>query len=129
MRLTLARRPRSRLSLIPLIDVMLVLLFFFMLATSYVEVERTRLELASGGRPGSGGSDEAAVAVVLEQGLLRYGGEVRPLPELLPQLRALPADAELRLTPAPGLSLQALLAAWQQLRAEGIAAKLGTSAP
>jgi len=112
MRLTSAQRPRSRLSLIPLIDVMLVLLFFFMLATSYVEVERTRLELASGGRPGSGGGDEAAVAVVLEQGLLRYGGEVRPLSELL-----------------PGLSLQALLAAWQQLRAEGIAAKLGTSAP
>lgn len=129
MRLTSAQRPRSRLSLIPLIDVMLVLLFFFMLATSYVEVERTRLELASGGRPGSGGGEEAAVAVVLEQGLLRYGGEVRPLSELLPQLRALPADVELRLTPAPGLSLQALLAAWQQLRAEGIAAKLGTSAP
>lgn len=128
MRLTSARRPRSRLSLIPLIDVMLVLLFFFMLATSYVEVERTRLELASGGRP-SGGGEAATVAVVLEQGLMRYGGEVRPLAELLPQLRALPADAELRLAPAPGLSLQTLLAVWERLRDEGVAAKLEAGGP
>lgn len=129
MRLALARRPRSRLSLIPLIDVMLVLLFFFMLATSYVEVKRTRLELAAADSPGLGADQAPAVAVVLEAGLLRYDGQVRPLAELLPQLRALPADSELRLSPAPGVSLQTLLSAWERLRAEGVAAKLGAEAP
>ncbi|ROH93187.1 biopolymer transporter ExbD [Stagnimonas aquatica] len=129
MRLALARRPRSRLSLIPLIDVMLVLLFFFMLATSYVQVERTRLELAAADGPGTGADQAPAVAVVLEQGLLRYQGQVRPLAEWLPQLRTLPANGELLLSPAPGVSLQVLLSAWETLRAEGVAAKLGTAAP
>ncbi|MDP3856200.1 MAG: biopolymer transporter ExbD [Stagnimonas sp.] len=129
MRLGPARRPRARISLIPLIDVMLVLLFFFMLVTRYVEVGRTRLELAPAGRAGAGGSERSVQAQVLDGGLLRYGGETGPLPELLPLLKALPAGSELSLAPAPGVSLQVLIAVWEQLQAEGIRSQLAAGAP
>ena len=129
MRLGPGRRPRARISLIPLIDVMLVLLFFFMLVTRYVEVGRTRLDLAPAGRAGAGGSEQSVQAQVLAGGLLRYGGDTRPLPELLPVLKALPADHELSLAPAPGVSLQALIAAWEQLQAAGIRSRLAAGAP
>lgn len=129
MRLATARRPRSRLSLIPLIDVMLVLLFFFMLATSYVHVERTRLELAAANHPGIGSESPPAVITVLEQSLLRYEGQAGPLNELLPALRTRLADGELQLVPAPGVSLQTLLTAWEALQAAGIPVKLGAETP
>lgn len=126
MRLGPARRPRARISLIPLIDVMLVLLFFFMLVTSYVRIDRTPLELADGGRGGSPGLSEADSATVLDDGQLLYRGETRTLDAWLPSLRTLPAGQELRLHAAPGLPLQALLAAWQRLREQRIAVRLAT---
>ena len=129
MRIAAAPRRRARISLIPLIDVMLVLLFFFMLATSYVDVGHTRLELAPASRAGVGGSDTTARLEVLADGMLRYGDEVRPLPELLPQLRALARDTPLRLAAAAGVSLQALLSALEQLQAAGLKVQLDGAAP
>lgn len=129
MRLGTARRARSRISLIPLIDVMLVLLFFFMLATSYVEVGRTRVELAPAGRAGAGGDPASVQVTVLGDGRLSFGGEARPTAELVPQLKALPAGTELSLVPAAGVSLQTLIAGWEQLQAEGVSTRLGAGAP
>ena len=129
MQLGLPRRPRSKLSLIPLIDVMLVLLFFFMLATSYVDVGRTRLDLAPAGRAGMGGNELSAQATVFDDGQLRYSGSTRPIPDWVAELKALPAGTQLSLVPAPGVSLQGLIAAWEQLQAAGVAARLGAGAP
>lgn len=129
MRLGAPRRARSRLSLIPLIDVMLVLLFFFMLVTSYVDVGRTKLELAPAGRAGPGGTGLDAQATVLSDGRLGFEGEWLGPADLAARMRTRAADAELSLVPAPGVPLQALIAAWEALKAEGVAAKLGASAP
>jgi len=129
MQLGLPRRPRPRLSLIPLIDVMLVLLFFFMLATSYVDVGRTRLDLAPAGRAGAGGNELSAQATVFDDGQLRYAGSTRPIADWVPELKALPAGTQLSLVPAPGVSLQGLIAAWEQLQAAGVAVRLGAGAP
>lgn len=129
MRLGAPRRPSARLSLIPLIDVMLVLLFFFMLVTSYVDVGRTRLELAPAGRAGPGGTGQDAQATVLADGRLGFEGEWLGAAELAARLRERAPASELSLVPAPGVPLQALIASWEALKAEGVAARLGAAAP
>lgn len=134
MRLGAPRRARSRLSLIPLIDVMLVLLFFFMLVTSYVDVGRTKLELAPAGRAGPGGTGLDAQATVLSDGRLGFEGEWLGAAELAARMRERSNVGngdrpELSLVPAPGVPLQALIAAWEALKAEGVAARLGAAAP
>lgn len=126
MRLAVASRRRSRPSLIPLIDVMLVLLFFFMLATTYTSYGRTRLELAAGA--GAGSADEGAVTrvVVLDDGRLRIGDRVLPAEQAIAELRT---ASEVRLSPAPGVALQTLLAGWETLKGAGIAAQLAEARP
>ena len=129
MQLGRPQRRRFKLSLIPLIDVMLVLLFFFMLATSYVDVGRTKLDLAPDGRAGAGGDELSAQVTVFDDGQLRYAGSTRPLADWLAELKALPPSTELRLAPAPGVSLQGLIAAWEQLQAAGVRAQLAGGTP
>ena len=125
MRLAVASRRRSRPSLIPLIDVMLVLLFFFMLATTYTSYGRTRLELAAG--VGAGSADEGTVTrVVLDDGRLRIGDRVLPAEQAIAELRT---ASEVRLSPAPGVALQTLLAGWETLKGAGIAAQLAEARP
>lgn len=127
MKLNVSQRRRARPSLIPLIDVMLVLLFFFMLATTYVGYSRTPLKLAPGGRASAGPGDPGVVsAVLLESGQLRIGAEVLSLTLAIQQLQQ---AKEVRLSPAPGVALQALLAGWESLAAAGIKAQLAEGAP
>jgi biopolymer transport protein ExbD len=113
--------------LIPLIDVMLVLLFFFMLASTYVDYGRTPLELAAGGRA-AGSADDAGVvrAVLLDDGRLKVDGGVFELSSAAATLRA---AKEVRLAPAPGVPLQTLLAGWEQLAAAGVKVQLAEGSP
>lgn len=126
MRLSVPQRRRTRPSLIPLIDVMLVLLFFFMLASSYAEHGRMRLELAPDARPGAGATGDTLRVELMAGGALRIAGQLQPLAAALP---ALQAATEVRLSPAPGVPLQSLLDTWQQLRAAGVKAQLAEAAP
>lgn len=125
MKLAEPQRRNKRLSLIPLIDVMLVLLFFFMLATSYVDYGRTRIDLAPSQQAGASGAADEGSLVVLDESHVRYGGAALTLAEALPQLREAQGSRELRVSPAPGLPLQALIAVWEQLQAAGLKAQLG----
>jgi len=122
MRLARPQRRNTRPSLIPLIDVMLVLLFFFMLASTYVDYGRTPLELAAGGRAAGAADDPGVVnAVLLDDGRLRIDGG---LFELSLAASMLSTAKEVRLAPAPGVELQTLLAGWEQLAAAGVKVQL-----
>ena len=127
-----ASRPRRRSpSLIPLIDVMLVLLFFFMLASATVQYGRTRVEFtlpkAQAASPAEGSAATAKVqeALVGMDGFITINGVRYNVPGAVPVLQALPPDTDLKLIPAAGLPLQTLLQLWERLRAEGIRSRLG----
>ncbi len=127
MRLTVPTRRMARPSLIPLIDVMLVLLFFFMLASSYVGYSRTQLELApEAGREGPAESPDVVSAVLLVDGQVRIGARLFSLNRAITELRA---AREVRLSPAPGVPLQVLLAGWEQMGAAGIKVQLAEALP
>ncbi len=126
MRVGTLQRRSSRPSLIPLIDVMLVLLFFFMLVSTYTDYRRTPLELAPGGRA-AGDADAPGVvrAVLLDDGRLRIDGELFELASATSILRA---ATEVRLAPASGVSLQTLLVGWEQLATAGVKVQLAEGA-
>lgn len=126
MRLSTAPRRNLRPSLIPLIDVMLVLLFFFMLASSYVGYSRTPLNLAPGGRSASAVDEPGVVPVeLLADGQLRLGAELLSAEQAIERLKS---AKEVRLSPAPGVPLQTLLAGWDRLAAAGLPVQLAEGA-
>lgn len=130
MKLGVAGRTRRSPSLIPLIDVMLVLLFFFMLAGATVQYGRTRVEFTLPSPPvaAHGAKARAApvqLAYVLANGFIRINGHDYNVPGAVPLMRDLPAGTDLKLIPEQGLPLQTLLRLWERLRAEGIRSRLG----
>ena len=127
MRLSVPVRRSSRPSLIPLIDVMLVLLFFFMLASTYAGYNRTLLDLAPGGRASGLTNDPDVVrAVLLADGQVRVGDALYSPQLAIEELRS---AKEVRLSPAPGVALQTLLSGWEQLAAGGVKVQLAEGAP
>lgn len=138
MKLGVARRGRRSVSLIPLIDVMLVMLFFFMLAGATVQYGRTRVEftLPASPLPLTSAAPQAASknlvvqeAYVQADGFIVINAQRYNVPAAVPVLLALPKGTDLKLIPEPGLSLQTLLQLWERLRAEGIRSRLGASKP
>jgi len=126
MRLSNVPRRNLRPSLIPLIDVMLVLLFFFMLASTYVGYSRTPLNLAPGGRSASAADDPGVVQVeLLADGQLRLGGVLLSAEQAIEELKS---AKEVRLSPAPGVPLQTLLLGWDRLAAAGVPVQLAEGA-
>lgn len=126
MRLSTAPRRSLRPSLIPLIDVMLVLLFFFMLANTYVDYSRTPLNLAPGGRSANAADDPGVVQVeLLADGQLRLGGVLLSAEQAIEELKS---AKEVRLSPAPGVPLQTLLLGWDRLAAAGVPVQLAEGA-
>lgn len=120
-------RRRTRPSLIPLIDVMLVLLFFFMLASTYVTYNRTLLQLAPGGRGNAAATEPDVVRVVLlADGRMRVDGSLLSAAEATARLKS---AKDVRLSPAPGVPLQVLLAGWENLGAAGVKVQLAEGTP
>ena len=64
--------------------------------------------------------------VVLDDGRLRIGDRVLPAEQAIAELRT---ASEVRLSPAPGVALQTLLAGWETLKGAGIAAQLAEARP
>lgn len=136
MQLGIRRRRRQRPSLIPLIDVMLVLLFFFMLAGASVQYGRTRIEFSQSSSPSATASVsntatqwDRFTVVALGNGWVRYQGEARPIDEWADQLTAVSTETEIRLEPDVNVSFQVLLATWESLRQRGIAVRLAGGSP
>lgn len=127
MRLIVPLRRTARPSLIPLIDVMLVLLFFFMLVSSYGGERRSILQLAPVTARGAPSSEAQPQQVQLEaDGQFRIGNERFGLSAAIEALRT---AKTVRLSPATDATLQTLLSGWEQLSAAGIAVTLAEAAP
>ena len=101
------RRRRALISLTPLIDVVFILLIFFMLASSFLDWRA--IDLAAPGQPGASSSMEGALLVEVRPDGLRLAGQRLSLPALsarvAERLSADP-DQEVLVQTAPGVALQ-----------------------
>ena len=117
------RRRRALIGLTPLIDVVFILLVFFMLASSFLDWRS--ISLAPPAEAANGGALEGAILVELRQdGSLRLSGEPVPLSDLAARARAMAADRPDRrfvVQPAAGVALQNAIAVLDRLAAAGIA--------
>ena len=102
-----ARRRRSLISLTPLIDVVFILLVFFMLASSFLDWRA--IELDPPQRAGNGDAMTGAMLVEVRGDGLRLAGQKIELPALVERLRQqADSDPDLRvmIRPGEGVSLQ-----------------------
>ena len=110
---------RARIGLTPLIDVVFILLIFFMLASRFADHRALPLDAASAG---AGAGPEGALLVEIRRDGLRLSGEALApdalAARLAAHLRARP-DLRVLLAPAPGVDLQAAVAALDLLASAG----------
>ncbi|MGI3210865.1 ExbD/TolR family protein [Roseovarius tibetensis] len=113
-------RPPLRISLTPLIDVVFILLVFFMLASNFQDWRAIPLR-ASGS--GAGGEMRGAVLVEVTAQGLRFAGETVPMLALVDRLRARRADdpdAALLILPRDGVDTGALVDVLDRLARAGL---------
>lgn len=116
-----ATRRRTTISLTPLIDVVFILLVFFMLASSFLDWRA--IDLNAPAPAGAGPSIEGAMLVEVRPDGLRFAGAPTGLDDIeatvvqrlseRPQLRVL-------VKPAPGVPLQRAVAVLDRLAAAGV---------
>lgn len=114
--------PAGRMiTLTPLIDVVFILLFFFMLASSFIDWRAVDLRLAGGADAGQ--SSGAALVIVLRpHGGLTVGGKASTRDEAIEAVRsrlAGRADLAIILRPEADVSLQEVLSFMDRLKALG----------
>lgn len=115
------RRRRSLISLTPLIDVVFILLVFFMLASSFFDWRAVTLAPLAEGVEGTG-KERAILIELYDDGSLAIDGRSMPMPEVEGQMRnRLQPDPERQVLvrPLPGADLQALVDTLDRLRTAG----------
>ncbi|SDG20248.1 outer membrane transport energization protein ExbD (TC 2.C.1.1.1) [Thalassobaculum litoreum DSM 18839] len=116
------RRRRSVISLTPLIDVVFILLVFFMLASSFLDW-RT-IDLAAPASAGAGASMTGAMLLEVRQDGLRLSGHMVSLDEaesrIMAKVREKP-DQRVLIKPADGVVLQDTVRVLDRLSAAGVA--------
>jgi len=123
VRLEIPARPRRRLiSLTPLIDVVFILLLFFMLASNLTRLHAVPLDAQASKQPQA--EDEPALLLRIQaDGQLDLNGEpvsAALLPELLrEQLRRAP-DLRVLVQPDDAVPLQVTLGVFDRLAAAGV---------
>lgn len=115
-----APRRGVRISLTPLIDVVFILLVFFMLASSYID-----WRVISLGTGGSGvvSSSQSAIRLILQgDGRLQHGDLTLQAADVAAHLRASNADGlpPVVLQPAAGVDLQSAVAVLDRLASDGV---------
>jgi len=112
-------RRRSVISLTPLIDVVFILLVFFMLASSFMDWRALSLDTAAAGRPVA--AEKEPFVVQIEAGKLRLNGEAITLEELIAKARARrPADQPVSPQPMGRTRVQAVVRVLDALNAAGV---------
>jgi biopolymer transport protein ExbD len=112
-------RRRVAVSLTPLIDVVFILLLFFMLSSSFADWRTLRLDAAASG---GAAMAEGAVLVGVSAAGLSFAGRPVAAEELRARVAALTAAEPARrvaLRPAPGTPMQATVDALDLLAAAG----------
>ncbi|MEO0993621.1 MAG: biopolymer transporter ExbD [Pseudomonadota bacterium] len=120
--LRLGNRPRRRLriSLTPLIDVVFILLVFFMLASSFLDWRSVELTAAPAGGPSVGA--EGALLVELTEEGVRLSGERMDLTTLAARLEthlAQTPERRILVRPAPGVDMQRMVRLLDAVAAAG----------
>lgn len=123
MRIALPARRPARLPLVSLVDVVFILLFFFMLASSYLDWRSVQVELG-GAAPQAPEAQVAWSVQVYADGSLTLNGALMSRAAIEAALRAEPG-VRVVLQPVPGVRLQALVAVFDALRPTGAALILG----
>ena len=116
-----ARRRRSLISLTPLIDVVFILLLFFMLASSFLDLHSIVLDAPA---EGSGApAVEGALLVDVRLDGVRFAGQYVGMEELVQRVRIALADAPDRrvlVRPAERVKLQDTVRILDALSAAGV---------
>ncbi len=119
-RLSDTARPPLRISLTPLIDVVFILLVFFMLASNFHDWRAIPLQSSGSGTGGEMGG--ALLVEVTAQGP-RLAGETLPMPALIERVRARRAedpDTALLILPRDGVDTGALVRVLDRMEAAGL---------
>ena len=114
------RRRRSPISLTPLIDVVFILLIFFMLASSFLDWRA--IDLDAPVRAAAGPGDGTALVIEVGPDTLALAGESVGWATLEARLGAVLADRPGRsvlIVPAPAVPLQRTIAVLDRARAAG----------
>lgn len=121
MHIAVVARRKHNISLTPLIDVVFILLVFFMLATSFVDWRE--IGLATGATPAAASDTPSAVVRVAPDGGLRYDGRGYSADALAHTLRQRQAAGEISaviVQPAPETTLGPIVAALDALAGAGV---------
>lgn len=119
MRLAPAARRRRGLNLTPMIDVVFLLLVFFMLVSRFGQLDGVPLALAGGAAPGWSGAPR--LVDVRPEGLSLNGTALDEAALIADLRRLMPApDAPVVLRPQDGADVQRLVAVIDLLREAGI---------
>jgi biopolymer transport protein ExbD len=121
----IARKPKRRNTIVltSLVDVMFVLLFFFMLVTQYGDWHSWSMALAGGGDEAENG---ALIVQVMGDGALLLDTQPASFESIAQRLQQRGARA--LLVAGPGVSLQAMVDALDRLKPTGAALTLGRAA-
>lgn len=131
MRLALPPASRSRISLTALVDVVFILLFFFMLASQPMNWRAMKLSLSAppAQAPETRTSPTSLTLVMLADGALYLSGTPIALEDLLARLASVPTSQHLRVVPGRGLSMQQLVDLLDRLKPSGVAIRLVNPGP
>lgn len=112
------RRGRKLVAITPLIDVVFILLFFFMLASRFDQWRAMDLSLsATAGTAPS--TSESRVVRVRAGGQVQWQDDWLAPAELVVLLRPADASVALLLQPLPGTPIQDLVSVMEAIRADG----------
>ena len=111
------RRSRATVSLTPLIDVVFILLIFFMLVSNLQRTNRIDLGVSDRNSTPTQAQDRALL-VTIHQDALQLDGQSVSLGQLRDQV-ALEPQRQVALEPADGVSLQRIVNVLDQLRGAG----------
>ena len=112
---------RPLISLTPLIDVVFILLVFFMLASSFLDWRS--IDLDAPVRAAAGSAMEGALLVEIRKDGLRLSGEAVSPAGLVAKLRtrlAIKPDQKVLLKPAAGIALQQVVSVLDRLAVAGV---------
>ncbi|MCB9958292.1 MAG: biopolymer transporter ExbD [Rhodospirillaceae bacterium] len=115
--LSTAGRARSLISLTPLIDVVFILVIFFMLASSFVDWRSIEVASRAGAEGGAAGA--GALLVEVRAGGVRLSGEPMSLEALSARLADVP-ERRVLVRPERGVAVQDLVAVLDRISAAGV---------
>ena len=131
MRLALPPPRRSRIPLTSLVDVVFILLFFFMLAAQPMtwRALTLNLSLAPAAATQAPSIEASLTVVMLADGALYLGGTLISREALLARIASAPTDQRLRIVPGRALQMQQLVDLLDFLKPTGVAMQLVNPRP